>query len=242
MWLKLFYIVMEPSLLTLRKKKGNIDTFLLLEQPWLKELEISTVLDIGSNIGQFAITFNSAMPKAQIFSFEPIPECFQELQENISSIPNISAFNIGLGDYSGDLEFFEVNDHSMSSSFLKMTSLHKQAFPQTTASKLTKVKVEKLDTFAEKISISKPLLIKLDVQGYEEQVMKGGENVISQAAVIIVETSFKTLYEDQPLFEDIYNLLKKHGFSYAGSFEDLRDPVTGAILQQDSIFLKNSNL
>jgi FkbM family methyltransferase len=240
-FLKLFYIVVDPRLLTLRNKKGNIDTFLLLNQPWLKKLEISTVLDIGSNIGQFAISFNSAMPKAKIFSFEPIPECFRELQKNIENIPNITAFNIGLGDFSGDLEF-EENEHTMSSSFLKMTSLHKQAFPHTTSSKLTKVKVEKLDSFAEKIIINRPLLIKLDVQGYEEQVIKGGENIISQAAIIIVETSFTTLYEEQPLFKDIYDLLKKRGFSYAGSFEDLRDPTSGEILQEDSIFLNITNL
>jgi FkbM family methyltransferase len=235
---KLMYMIQNPATISLRLRNGSVETHELLNQPWVKDLNISTVLDIGANSGQFALSFNSVNPKAMIYSFEPIPQCFQALKKNIANIEGMAAFNVGLGDFTGELDF-EVNTHSMSSSFLKMTETHKSAFPETLSSTVTKLKVEKLDSFIEKIEVVKPLLIKLDVQGFEEQVIKGGENMISLASIIIIETSFKILYEKQPLFDDIYFLLKKHGFIYAGSFDQLKDPLTGATLQEDSIFIRS---
>lgn len=235
---KLVYMIQNPVTISLRLRNGSVETYELLKQPWVKDLNISTVLDIGANSGQFALSFNAVNPKAMIYSFEPIPQCFQQLKKNIANIEGMAAFNVGLGDFIGELDF-EVNTHSMSSSFLKMTETHKSAFPETLSSTVTKLRVEKLDSFIEKIEVVKPLLIKLDVQGFEEQVIKGGEIMISLASIIIIETSFKVLYEKQPLFDEIYFLLKKHGFIYAGSFDQLKDPLTGATLQEDSIFIRS---
>ncbi|NJO65558.1 MAG: FkbM family methyltransferase [Richelia sp. RM2_1_2] len=79
----------------------------------------------------------------------------------------------------------------------------------------------------------------MDTQGYEDKVLSGGEKIIKSANVIIIETSFVKLYENQPLFNDIYSKLIEWGFSYAGSLEQLVSPHTGKILQADSLFIKN---
>lgn len=85
------------------------------------------------------------------------------------------------------------------------------------------------------------MLVKIDVQGYEDRVIRGGQRVISRAKVLIVETSFQTLYDGQPLFEDIYDTLLKMGFRYIGALWQLRSPLNGSILQADSIFVKTGN-
>jgi hypothetical protein len=82
-------------------------------------------------------------------------------------------------------------------------------------------------------------LIKIDVQGYEMQVLKGGERVIQSADVIIIETTFVPLYKDQPLFADIYNYFTSRGFRYAGNIEQLLAPINNQILQADAIFIKS---
>ena len=120
-----------------------------------------------------------------------------------------------------------------------MTDIHKTAFPETAENEVTEVSIERLNDFSEKMVIKHPLLVKVDVQGFEDQVLEGGMDVISNAAVIIIETSYCKLYENQPLFNNIYSYLSKYNFAYAGALETLIDPNTGRILQEDSIFIKS---
>lgn len=233
-------LIENPKLFYLYQQGGRINTFCLLNQPWLHELNIATVLDIGANRGQFALTINTIFPKASIYSFEPILDCFEQLTASMKSIKNFKAFNIGLGESSGELKF-ERNAFAPSSSFLKMMDTHKTLFPFTCDSQTITVKVEKLDGIAEQLKIMEPLLVKVDVQGYEDRVLRGGEQTIKRAKLIIIETSFQKLYDEQPLFNDIYNQLLDWGFVYIGTLDQLHNPQNGQILQADSLFLKCSN-
>ena len=58
--------------------------------------------------------------------------------------------------------------------------------------------------------------------------------------VIIIETSYISLYKDQPLFEDVHDYLAKVGFRFHGNLGQLIHPIDGSILQGDSIFIKNT--
>jgi hypothetical protein len=98
--------------------------------------------------------------------------------------------------------------------------------------------MERLDTVARTLDLRDPLLIKMDVQGYEDRVLRGGEQTVKRAQVLLVETSFARLYEEQALFEDVHDILRAWGFRYAGSLDQLLNPRTGQALQQDSIFVK----
>jgi hypothetical protein len=83
-----------------------------------------------------------------------------------------------------------------------------------------------------------PLLLKLDVQGFEDKVIAGGENVVARAKIIIIEVSFQPLYEGGLLFDDIYRILKERGFAYHGNFDQLLSPKDGRALQADAIFCR----
>ncbi|MGB7442590.1 MAG: FkbM family methyltransferase [Coleofasciculaceae cyanobacterium] len=235
----LAYIIENPKLLSLRRKGGLVNTFISFNQPWLQALNIATVFDIGAHTGSLALTIHAAFPEAQIYSFEPLPNCFKELQMRMASVKNFTGFNIALGEEASDL-MIECNTFTPSSSLLKMTDLHKNEFPYTRDSKAVSIKVERLDNIAKQITIIDPLLVKIDVQGYEDKILKGGENTIKRSKLIIVETSFKELYQGQPLFDSIYHQLTDWGFNYAGAFEQLRGLKSGQVLQEDSLFIKNS--
>jgi hypothetical protein len=84
--------------------------------------------------------------------------------------------------------------------------------------------------------------LKIDVQGYELNVLRGAEKTLIDVDIILIETSFYELYKNQPLFKDIYDFLSNRGFDYYGSFEQLYDLRDGRILQADSIFISNSIL
>ncbi len=230
-------LVEQPNLLKLRQQGGLLNTYQNLNTPWFKSLGIDTVLDIGANTGQFTKTIALLLPNAKIYSFEPLPDCFAQLQEFSLNNPRINIFNLGIGDESGVLSF-ERNEYSPSSSFLKINDTHKQAFTFTENSTTVKVKIERLDDVTQNLDLGKSLFIKIDVQGYEDKVLKGGEETIKKANIVIVETSFVPLYESQPLFDDVYSVFKKLGFSYFGMNDQLSDPHTGQILQGDAIFTR----
>jgi FkbM family methyltransferase len=196
-------------------------------------------LDIGANTGQFTKTILALLPNSKIYSFEPLPDCFKELQQFTDRHSNITVLNVGIGDKSGSLSF-EQNAFSPSSSFLKMADAHKQAYVHTQNTKTVEVKIDRLDDITEDFNLGSSLLIKIDVQGYEDKVLQGGMKTIQQAKIVIIETSFVHLYESQPLFDNIYNSFRDWGFSYFGTIDQASDPKTGQILQGDAIFIKDN--
>lgn len=101
-----------------------------------------------------------------------------------------------------------------------------------------KVNIARLDDLADDLEIYSPMLIKLDVQGFEDKVISGGISTISKADIIIIELSMDQLYDDQPLFDDIYRTLVNLGFQYKGNYDQLQNPNDGRVLQVDGIFLR----
>lgn len=204
---------------------------------WLKGMNIRTVLDIGANTGQFASQFHQLLPDATLYSFEPLEDCYNELLKKMGHVPNFRAFNFALGDKNGQAEIFR-NDYTPSSSLLPMEDLHKQAFPYTKHATVQRINVKRLDDILGELDIVENVLVKLDVQGTEDKIIIGGEQLLSRTSIMVVEMSFKPLYRGQPLFDNIYEMLKQRGFVYAGSEHTIRNPNDGSILQCDSVFCK----
>lgn len=98
------------------------------KQLWLKSIGVKTVLDIGANTGQFATSIHQIFPDAMLYSFEPLLNCYEELVTNFKNVSRFQAFNLALGDMSGEVEIYH-NNFSPSSSILNMKDLHKESFP-----------------------------------------------------------------------------------------------------------------
>jgi len=204
---------------------------------WIQNMNIKTVIDVGAHIGESALQFHELFPNAKIYSFEPLHDCFMRLNDNMKNVPNFRSFNLALGDKEGRLQIHR-SEFSPSSSPLKMAKLHKEAFPFSSGEILETVDVNTLDNIAQELDLEDNILLKIDVQGYEKSVIVGSQSILGRVKVIIIETSFHELYEGQPLFSDIYELLCEQGFVYSGSWEELKSPLDGAPLQQDSIFIR----
>ena len=167
---------------------------------WLSDLDINTIIDIGANTGQFALKIKKCLPEALIYSFEPLQVIYMQLLKNSSKLRNFKAYNLALGEFNGSNKIHR-STFSASSSMLKMGELHKGAYPFTSETYMEEIIVNKLDDVVveEKLELKAQVLVKIDVQGLEDKVIKGGLNTFTRAKVAIAEVSFCELYEGQPL-------------------------------------------
>ena len=235
-WLK--QIVFEPKLLKLALRGYNVSLYLGLRQPWMQRLGFRSVLDIGANAGQFALPARAAFPSATLHCFEPLPDCFSELQKRLAGLQNVILHNVALGERSGSGDMIR-NPFSPSSSLLEMAPAHVRAFPFTAGGEPLRVSLSTLDAELAGQHVEEPMLVKIDVQGTEDRVIAGGLSVLCRAAVAIVETSFEPLYKGQLLFHEIQDVMRGIGFSYHGNLAQLRSPEDGRILQGDAIFVRS---
>lgn len=203
----------------------------------VKPLGIRTVLDIGANTGKTAREFRTLFPKAHILSFEPLPGCFAKLEESMKGDPSFKAWNIALGDARGETTIEESSFHP-SSSLLRMTDLHKRLYPKSAGSITRTVRIERLDDVLKGESLEPGIFVKMDVQGFEDKVIRGGTETLKKASAIQVETSFVQLYEGQPLFSDIHDLLSSLGFSYYGDLGRHYSKDTDRLIYEESLFVR----
>lgn len=206
---------------------------------WLRATPFQTVLDVGASKGYSSRVFRRFWPQAQILAFEPLEECFLELSKSFGTDRRFKAFHSALGEKE-EVSLIHRNDYSVSSSLLPMDDLHVQSFPHTKNSSAEKVSIRRLDDIAGAENLVGPILMKLDVQGFEGQVLRGGLETLKQVQVIITEMSVSPLYKGQIEFDELYRLLVSLGFKYQGNYDQLHSPVDGRILQVDGIFVRDS--
>ncbi len=206
---------------------------------FLKNYAPRTVLDIGANIGQFARLTRELLPTTRIISFEPLSACFQTLSQAQAELAPIDVYPFALGE-TDTQQLMHRNEFSPSSSLLPMESLHKEEMPRTAVTTSEEIQIRRLDGLAEELRLEGPLFIKIDVQGYTEPVLRGGEQVIRRAKAIVAEVSLQPLYRGETTFEQAYQLLTGWGFVYRGNIDQWQSERDGRILQCDCLF-ENTN-
>lgn len=206
----------------------------------LRHFPFRSIIDVGANKGQFARMISNVFPDAYIYSFEPLPASFKELCK-WAEIKNkrIKVFNIALGEGESEVEMFYHSEHSPSSSLLKSTKVCESLYPIT--QKQTSITVKSLTLDKIIANLSDPLildiLIKLDAQGYEDRIIRGGIETFRKARACIVEVNLDELYENQATFNDILLLLHDLGYRYAGNL-DQTYAVDGHVIFFDAVFLR----
>jgi FkbM family methyltransferase len=210
--------------------------------PFLAHRQVRTVIDVGGNTGQFAQLIHRLCPQARIYSFEPIPDCFRELQKTLEHIPRAMAFPLALGDVAGAAQM-NCSAFTPCSSMLSGTKNLSEDYPDAAVVERVEIEVARMDDVFRSMILEPEILIKLDVQGYELSTLKGGAITLAKAALVVVEVCFfRRLYQNQPLFDDIYRALFEMGFSYRGNAEQMARKGDGRIVEADAIFERRDTL
>lgn len=171
---------------------------------------INTVIDVGANIGQSALKFHHAFPQAQIYCFEPVDHLYRKLEKNIGHLDNIHTFPDALGASPGESTIY-LTHHETTSSLIKPD------YVKQTQS----VRVTTLDEFLQAENITRADLVKIDVEGLDLEVLRGGAKSLEQRKVqfILVECGF---YDDIPnivCIDKVRDYLYRYGFRLFGIYD-----------------------
>ena len=207
---------------------------------FLKLNNIECIIDIGANVGQYAEYLRQIGFKKDIISFEPLNDAYEILKSKTKKDSRWEAYNFGIGDNEQSSKI-NVSKNSYSSSILDMSSSHLDSAPDSIYVSNQKITIKRLDRleFLEKLK-DKNLFLKIDTQGYEEQVINGSTNIINRVKGIQIEMSLKELYKDQILFEELYKKIVNLNFDLWDIKRGFSNPKSGKVLQFDAIFFKKN--
>lgn len=206
-------------------------------------LGVDTIIDIGANKGQFGELVYEAGFRGKIISFEPLKTAHEALLKLIPRYPNwVVAKPMAIGKSSKE-EYINVCSRSSCSSILTMLKEHKDALPNLQTTHQEKIFIQSLDNVLE-IYLPKykdtKYLIKIDVQGYEWNVILGAQQSLKSATAVFCEVSLKPLFETQKLWMDIITYLEKLDFKIWAIQKAFINEQRGEDLQLNILFVKNT--
>ncbi len=207
----------------------------------LEEYSIDCILDVGANVGQYAIDVRKGGYKKHIVSIEPLAQNIEHLQ-SISGKDDAwhIAPQMALGSENTETEI-NVSEASDMSSVLDIEDITLQALPKGQYVKKEVVPLLRLDSVFDKLmpqGCTKHLL-KVDTQGFEQEVLNGATGVLNKIQGIQLELSLFPLYRDEPTFEDITKWVKSQGFEPYLVINGYYSKKIERQLQLDIVFFKS---
>jgi len=234
--MKLIRIILDPFLFSsLLKGAAAGEEHRLI----LQNLNCNYVVDVGANRGQFALITRRIFPRAKIHSFEPLEEPAQIFKKIFGNDPNVTLHPYAIGRERTTATIHVTKDDD-SSSMLPITKTQSGMFPGATEKETRQVTVLPLSQALGVTSIPPASLLKIDVQGFELDVLQGCEDILDKFSHLYIECSFIELYEGQALAHQIIAWLEQRNFILSG-IHNMYYEKNGTAIQGDFLFTKEDN-
>ncbi|MFM7105241.1 MAG: FkbM family methyltransferase [Flavobacteriales bacterium] len=203
---------------------------------------IDLVLDVGANKGQYAESLLQNGFGGKVISFEPLSKVHADLTKNAKKYANwIVAPRCAVGAEESVIEM-NITENLVSSTALKMLNTHLEGAKESRVIGSEKADLKTLNSFYEEyVKGYSSVYLKIDVQGFEREVLKGAARLYPHLKGIEIEMSMVPLYENQDwLFKEILDEFTGQGFKLMSISPAFTDNNTGQILQCDGIFIKQN--
>jgi FkbM family methyltransferase len=189
-------------------------------------LGITCVLDVGANVGFYGQTVRAAGYRDWIVSFEPAREVYRELAEASQTDERWRVFDLALGAQD-EIMHLAVTENTVLSSFRRPNDYQAEQLGQmSNITELQEVRVRTLDSVIDECLTGIPdprLFLKVDTQGWDMEVLRGGMRTLDRALGLQVELSVQPLYEGMPDYLETIRQLNDFGFELTGLYTVIRD-------------------
>lgn len=202
---------------------------------------VDLVFDIGANKGQYAVGIMDAGYKNRIVSFEPLSSVYSVIKKESEKYSNWDvAPQCAVGARKEEIEI-NISANSVSSTLLNMLDSHIEGAPDSKVIGKEKVQVYPLDEIGvDYVKAAKNIFLKIDVQGFEQEMLKGAQSMLEKAKGLEIEISLVPLYENQSwLLPEILEYMSAKGFAMTSIVPAFTDNKTGQVLQCNGIFFRN---
>ncbi|HUR17789.1 MAG TPA: FkbM family methyltransferase [Acidimicrobiales bacterium] len=196
-------------------------------------LSFATIVDVGANVGQFSAAALARWPRSVILAFEPLPEPAEHLRRSLARSETAEVHVIAVGDRDG-VTTFHPHPYTLSSSILPVRPETRGRYRWAEEGQATEVPLCRLDTSLRGRHLERPVLLKLDVQGFELKALVGAIDLLQQVDAIVLEQSFERYYEDQPLFTETNHFLEQLGWYLARPLDWRRE--SGRVVEIDCLY------
>lgn len=167
-----------------------------------------TLIDVGANDGAYGAYLQTLFSIPRVIAFEPLPDKAAQLRAR-----GFEVHEAALDRTTGEVEF-RINAYDAASSLRPVTDVLAAEWPHASEARIVRVRRARLDDLA--TDLADDVLIKVDAQGAEAEIVEGGARTFERAAAVIVEQTFRPLYEGQALFNDVHARLAACGLSLVG--------------------------
>lgn len=197
------------------------------------------ILDIGGGVGASLILYNKAFPGNRILVFEPIRENFRIIKSRTSGLQNIEVYNCAAGNENSKMPI-NIAGRITSSSLLPLSAdPASDVFNEKNLGKqrIENIEVVRLDDVLAGVKGTIGI-IKIDVQGYEMNVLKGAENSLDRTKIVLLEANNHEGYAGSAKYHEIDSHMREHGFTLYDLLPSIFEK--GRLKEWDMIYLKTS--
>lgn len=206
-------------------------------QAMLAAHRIDVVLDVGAARGGFAHELRAFGYAGRIVSFEPMQAAHADLARAAAADPNWTTVHAALGATRG-VQCINIASNSDSSSLLPFAAAHTDAAPQVSYVGEEEVTVERLDDLsADLVPQAARAFLKIDTQGFEREVLAGGQETLARCVGLQLELSLTKLYEGGMLIDEALTMAYDAGFELTSLNQGFTSP-DGRMLQADGVFFR----
>lgn len=169
--------------------------------------QAKVVFDIGANIGTTAMYFSSINSTAEIYAFEPHPKTYQRAEDNLksNSFKNISLIKLGFGNKPDQVKLYEVNSNNPGMN---------RIIPDNNEFPFVVIEIDTMDNFVQRQGIQKVDFIKIDVEGFEFNVLSGAMRTLREhLPVLFIELDDNNLRDNNSSAKELVGLLFSCGYA-----------------------------
>ena len=195
--------------------------------------EVSLVLDVGANAGQYVAWLRASGYTGSVVSFEPLASAYDLMEDDRASDQQWRGVRAAVGATAG-IATLNIADSTVLSSLLPSTSTLLNTIPGGVQRQAVDVPVIALDdVWSEYVRPSDRVMVKIDTQGYEHPVLDGLALHLDDVRLVEVEMSLVELYKGGSSIHDLLPRLHDAGFSVISIDSGKVDTRTGQVLDVD---------